>query len=322
MDAGKADRSFSPSTIVAIYSPDALRARMFADLLHIPHSYSQLDHMLARRDIQCVYVANHPNDHIRSVLAALNAGKHVLCEAPLALDVPAAEEAVYKAALRGILLGINAPWRADPAIQRLRQMIIDGEIGDLIGGRVVNANPLPIAKQGWRLSPYGGGVHLDRTQRDLDLIFFLTGHEASEVYATSTAQILGTQSKYDVPEDLVSTVTLGNGGATFHLYDSFLISHVACTVEIFGSSGHAVATDWCDAGVPTSLQIVRHGHWQTITIPRENPYVTSVATFVNTTRSGRQLPAIGSNGLPALRSTLAIQESLVRHRPISSPRQT
>jgi len=309
------------SIIVAIYSSVALRARMFADTLHIPHSYSQLDQMLTRRDIQCVYVANHPRDHARCVTAALNAGKHVLVEAPLALDTASAEEVISKAALRGLQLGINAPWRTDPAVQRLQQLIADREIGDLIGGRIVNANLLPLVKQGWRLLPNGGGVHFDRTQRDLDLLSFLTGCEVAEVYAKSTTQILGSYSKFDVPEDLASIVTLANPGPTFQLYDSFLTPHVASSVEVFGSGGYAVITDWYDANLPTSLQLVRNNHWQTIKIPQISPYVAAVEAFLHAIHSGQRLPATGDDGLRALRNTLAIQESLVKHRPTSPSRQ-
>jgi 1,5-anhydro-D-fructose reductase (1,5-anhydro-D-mannitol-forming) len=315
------DAPYPRSTVVAIYSPDALRARMFADSLHIPYSYSQLDQMLNRRDLQCVYVANHPRHHAHSVMAALNAGKHVLCEAPLALDTAAAEEVIFKAALRGLQVGINAPWRVDSAVQRLQQLIADREIGDLIGGRIVNANLLPLAKQGWRLLPNGGGVHFDRTQRDLDLLFFLTGCEVAEVYATSTTQILGAHSNFDVPEDLVSIVTLANAGPTFQLYDSFLTPHVACSVEVYGSGGYAVITDWFDADVPTSLQLVRNNQWQTLKTPQKSPYVTTVDAFARAIQSGQGLPATGDDGLRALRNTLAIQESLVKHRPISPPRQ-
>ncbi len=293
---------------------------MFSDSLQIPHSYSQLDQMLVRRDIQCVYVADHPRDHARSVLAALDAGKHVLCEAPLALDMASAEEARYRAALRGLLLGINAPWRADPAIQRLQQLIIDREIGDLLGGRIVNAGLLPLAQQGWRLLPNGGGVHFDRTQRDLDLLSFLTAKEVYEVYATSSNQILGTRSKLEVPEDLVSIVTLDNDGPIFQLYDSFLTPHVASSVEVFGSNGCAVATDWFNSNVPTSLEVARNSQWHTIKTPHIDPYASTFEAFATAIQSGSRLLATGDDGLYALDVTLAVQESFVKHRPISRRR--
>ena len=294
---------------------------MFSDSLHIPHSYSQLEQMLERRDIQCVYVANHPRDHARSVLAALDAGKHVLCEAPLALSVTIAEEARYKATLRGLLLGINAPWRADPAIQRLQQLIMDREIGDLLGGRIVNAGLLPLAQQGWRLLPNGGGVHFDRTQRDLDLLSFLTGKEVCEVYATSSNQILGTRSRLEVPEDLVSIVTLDHAGPSFQLYDSFLTPHIASAVEIFGSNGCAVATDWFNSTVPTSLEVARNNQWQTIKTPHIDPYTATFEAFATAIQSGSRLLATGDDGLYALDVTLAVQESFVKHRPISRRRR-
>ena len=312
----------SASTIVSIFSPNATRARAFADALRIPHADAQLEQMLEHRDIQSVYVANHPRDHAQAVAAALNAGKHVLCEAPLALDIATAEDLIFKADLHGLALAINAPWRTDPAIRQLRKWIIDGEFGDLVGGRITNAGLLPITKQGWRLAPQGGGVHFDRTQRDLDLLFFLTGQEVSEVYATSTIQILGSHSKFETPEDLVSTIILANAGPAFQLYDSFLVPHVPSSVEIYGSAGSAVATHWRDVGRPTSLQFHGHSRSQTIVETLTSPAVAMVEGFILAVQTGQPLPATGHDGLRALRAILAIQSALTKHRPIAIPRHT
>ena len=59
----------------------------FADRHAIPHAYLNLADLLAHPDIQCIYVGNHPRHHSQTVMAALAAGKHVLCEPPLALDL-------------------------------------------------------------------------------------------------------------------------------------------------------------------------------------------------------------------------------------------
>src|SRR5690606_18276270 len=143
----------------------------------LPYAFVNLADLLAHPDIHCVYISNHPRHHAQTVLAALAAGKHVLCEPPLALSLEDAQTAARTALSRGLVLAVNYARRADPALHTLRQLLADEAIGDLLGGRISNAVMLRPALQTWRLQRAGGGAILDRTLHSADLIRYLTGDE-------------------------------------------------------------------------------------------------------------------------------------------------
>ncbi len=141
----------SNARIVGVFSRNENRGRSFAEANHIPHSFANLADLLARSDVHCVYVGGHPRHHAQSTLAALAAGKHVLVETPMALNVEDALAMAHTAVGRGLLLAVNYHRRADAALQAMQQLLAEGEIGDLLGGRIANTPLLPPALHTWRL---------------------------------------------------------------------------------------------------------------------------------------------------------------------------
>ena len=101
--------------VVGVYSHNELRAQHFAQETYLPHSFANLADLLQRHEVQCVYIASHPRHHFPLTMAALAAGKHVLCEMPLALTLEDAETMQQAAENRGLLLGVCHQGRADRA---------------------------------------------------------------------------------------------------------------------------------------------------------------------------------------------------------------
>ena len=149
-----------------------------------------LAQLFIRGEIHCVYVSSHPRHHAQATLAALAAGKHVLCEAPIALDIDEALAVAHTARSQSLVFGINFQHRADPALCTLREMIAEGAIGDLLGGRIDNTVLLETSMHTWRLRGNGGGVILNRMMHDIDALRFLLRDEVHSVQARSTQQLL------------------------------------------------------------------------------------------------------------------------------------
>ena len=171
--------------VVGVYSHNPRRARQFANDHGIIHAADELTVLVERRDVQCVYVGNHPRHHAATVHAALLAQKHVLCEPPLALDWAEADTLRQMAVNRGLVLAVNYAWRAAGAVHRSHELLVDDAIGEVLGGRIQNSAYLPPLRQGWRLQPNGGGVLLDRTLHTIDLLQALLHTSVREVYATA-----------------------------------------------------------------------------------------------------------------------------------------
>jgi predicted dehydrogenase len=148
--------------VVAIASP--ANAERVARERNIPHAFASLEAMLRETDIDVVSVASPPFDHHGSVLRALAAGKHVLCEKPFALNVAQAEELVAASQRAGTACALAHEFRYAPAETTLKALIADEKITALREIEVTRfGNELRAAAQRprsawWFSRVHGGGV--------------------------------------------------------------------------------------------------------------------------------------------------------------------
>jgi 1,5-anhydro-D-fructose reductase (1,5-anhydro-D-mannitol-forming) len=294
------------SNVVGIFSHDVARARQFSNESLIPHVFVNLADLLNRHDVHCVYVGGHPRHHAQTTLAALAAGKHVLCETPMALSMDEATAMAHTASSAGLQLGVNYVRRADPAVQTMRQLLIKREIGDILGGRMANLVLLEPSLHTWRLQPNGGGVILNRTIHDIDLVRFLLRDEVASVEAHSTLRILGN----GVEEDIAAHLVMRRTGRIIELRDSFLIPHNTTRIEIYGSAGTLSAYN-CFVDTPDSeLFHIQHQRYTALPLDDANLYRDSVDRFNAAVRTLEQPLAGSGDGLRNLEVALAIRESL------------
>jgi predicted dehydrogenase len=117
--------------LLAVASRDAERARAYADEWEIPRAYGSYEELLADDDVEAVYISLPNTLHVEWSTKALEAGKHVLCEKPLARspdDVAAAFDAAERS---GRLLMEAFMWRHNPQTARLVELVQGGAIGEL-----------------------------------------------------------------------------------------------------------------------------------------------------------------------------------------------
>jgi predicted dehydrogenase len=137
-----------------------------------------------------VLICTPPYTHDEIARQALRAGRHVLCEKPLATTVPAAWEMVAEAERAGRVLKCGFNYRFHPAIQRARTLLQDGQLGRLIelrsrhgtGGR-------PQFEREWRThaGESGGGILMDQGVHVLDLFHWLAGPFQRVIARTATS---------------------------------------------------------------------------------------------------------------------------------------
>jgi predicted dehydrogenase len=164
------------------------KARQKAAELGIPRAYDSFDKMLADPDINVVHLATPNNLHHTFAKAALMAGKHVICEKPLALNVNQSGELVQLAAQKKLVNAINFNIRMYPLVQQARSLVQDGRLGDLfiVQGSYLQDWLLFPTDWDWRLEPEVGGTLRaisDIGSHWLDLLTFITGLRIEEVYA-------------------------------------------------------------------------------------------------------------------------------------------
>jgi predicted dehydrogenase len=164
------------------------KAEQKAVELGIPRFYGSVDDMLDDPDIDVVHLATPNHLHHSQAKAALLAGKHVICEKPLAMNAAESAEMVALAAERRLVNAVNYNIRMYPLAQQARSMVQSGELGDLfiLQGSYLQDWLLFPTDWNWRLEPNLGGtlrVVSDIGSHWLDLISFITGLKIVEVYA-------------------------------------------------------------------------------------------------------------------------------------------
>jgi predicted dehydrogenase len=117
----------------AITDIDPDKAQSLADEFGIPHVYKSAEALLADPAIEVVDIAVPASEQPALLLAALNAGKHVLAQKPLATTVEDAQELARKAEASGLLVGVNQQLRFDEGIAAAHQMVQKGWLGKLSG---------------------------------------------------------------------------------------------------------------------------------------------------------------------------------------------
>ena len=115
--------------LVAIADPLVERAQAFAAQFGIPHVYASHEELIARADIDVVDVCTPSATHFALSWAALSAGKHVLCEKPVAYDYAETRRAAALARERGVKTKLGFTFRYSPAMQYMKELIAEGYVG-------------------------------------------------------------------------------------------------------------------------------------------------------------------------------------------------
>jgi predicted dehydrogenase len=117
--------------VVAIASRDADHARAAADQLGISSAFGSYDALVGADDVDALYIPLPNDQHAEWTVRALEAGKHVLCEKPLAMSAAQAQEMVDASRQAGVLLQEAFMYRHHPSWVETVRLVRDGQIGDL-----------------------------------------------------------------------------------------------------------------------------------------------------------------------------------------------
>jgi 1,5-anhydro-D-fructose reductase (1,5-anhydro-D-mannitol-forming) len=296
------------SAVVAVMSTSEERAKRYAAENGIPRHYVSVEALLADPEVDVVYISTTNERHKAEVTLAANAGKHVLCEKPLALTMPDAREMLETCKRAHVVLGTNHHLRNAVTHRAVRRLIREGAIGKPLAARVFHAVYLPPRLQGWRLDKpeAGGGVILDITVHDADALHFALDDNAEEVVAISSQQGLAQGGL----EDAVMGVIRFRNGLLAQFHDAFTIKHTPTGFEVHGSEGSLVARDVMTQEPQGRLFLQREGKREEVDLgTHENLYAHQVLHF-NAAANGQGMPfTTGEDGVRSLAVAMAVLES-------------
>jgi 1,5-anhydro-D-fructose reductase (1,5-anhydro-D-mannitol-forming) len=293
--------------VVAVASSSAERATEFAKTHAIDAAYDSVDALLADPRVQVVYISSTNELHHPQVLAAAAAGKHVLCEKPLALTLGDAQAMVAACRDAGVLMATNHHLRNAATHRKLRELVQAGAIGRPLFARVFHAVSLPPDLQGWRIHQpqAGGGVILDITVHDVDTLRFIFGAEAVEAVALSQASGMASSGL----EDGVMAVLRFDNGVLAQLHDAFTVKHAGTGIEIHGESGSLIGRDVMTQQPVGELLLRTAAGEQVVPVEHHDLYQRGVAAICAALRGQGAPAATAQDGLCSLAAALAVAEA-------------
>ena len=185
--------------VVAVAGSSAESARRKADALGVPRAYDSFEALIDDPDIHVVHNTTPNYLHVPVILAALQRGKHVISDKPLAMTAADARLLLDAANKAGVVHAVTFNYRGNPLVQQAREMIASGELGPVhfVHGAYLQDWLLEATDFSWRLEPDKGGASSavgDIGSHWCDLVQHVTGQRIVEVLADLTT-VVGTRMK-------------------------------------------------------------------------------------------------------------------------------
>jgi myo-inositol 2-dehydrogenase/D-chiro-inositol 1-dehydrogenase len=283
--------------------------------LHVSKATGDYHELLADAAIDAVAICSSTGTHAQIIQEAATAGKHIFCEKPIDYDlarIRAALAAVEKAKVK-LQIGFNR--RFDPSFAKVRELVTSGAVGQPHVIRITSRDPSPPPLEYIKVS---GGIFLDMTIHDFDMVRFLSGSEAEDVYAIGDALVDPAIRDAGDVDTAIVTLRLKNGALATIDNSRKAIYGYDQRIEVFGSQGSASAGNRTpDAHVLADATGVHEAKPLHFFLERyAEAYVIEMRAFVEAVLKDRPPPASGLDGLQPVIMALAARRSLRAGRPI------
>jgi predicted dehydrogenase len=265
-------------------------AESFASEFGARRWYARWHELIADREIDAVYVATPVHLHAEQAIAAADAGKHVLCEKPMAMSVAECDRIVAACRANGVRLGVAYYRHFYPVITRIKQAIASDDIGDPVVAQIdafEHFNPPPDHPRVWlvRKEHAGGGPMFDFGCHRLEVLLNVFGPVERITGLVSNAVL-----ERDVEDTAVALLQFGGGTCA-----TVTVTHAACeprdTLRIFGSHGSIHVDNLNSGGLRITLGASERAERHP---PAANLHAPLVQDFVDAVLTGRD-PAVGGD---------------------------
>jgi len=296
--------------ITKVISRDPARHKAFSQRtgIKVVSSYGRV---LKDPEIDAVLLATPHSTHMKQIVQAAKAGKHVFCEKPLTLTRKTAEKAIEAVRAAGITLGIGFNRRYAPSFVEMARRIRAGDIGDVLHIEATHCGPsgYRLAPGNWRAtraeSPAGGmtarGIHT------LDGMIQVAGPVTS-VYAFSERRKLAPEVEID---DTTSMLLRFAGGATGSQCTVFVTGDLY-RMQVYGSKG------WIEMRGDTGLAFRGlEGAPETITLPAADTERAELEAFADAAAEKKNFVVPPEDAINAIAVLEAIVASAAKGKPVA-----
>jgi predicted dehydrogenase len=330
---GIADRRTIPEGIlpaknaklVAVMSPTPLKVQAIGAKYGVP-AYDSTDALLADTAVEAVYIASPNYLHKEHCIAAARAGKHILCEKPLAMNTREADSIISACEKARVKLGVGFMMRFHAYHEHLRKMIDKGQFGTIVFARAQLTCWYPPIEGAWRQDPKlgGGGAIMDLAVHCVDLLETLLG-PVSEVSAFIERAVHPYKS-----DDANALMLKFKSGAIGFVDAGFCIPDQASenVLEIQGTKGSAKARMTVGQGEGGELLICAMKHpggyspkqtrddstYQPVAVKTRNTYLAQIEAFSDAVLKNTEPPVNAQAGLHSMQVVEAAVKSAATGR--------
>ena len=301
-----------------VYSSTAAWGAEYAAANGIPHATDDLARACEWPDVDAVFISSVNERHASQTIAAAAAGKHVLCEKPMALTVADAHRMVEAAERHGVVLAINHHLPGADTLRTIQRLVAEGSLGTPLALRISFAIMVGERFWAWRVEdPIGGGAVLDLTTHSVSVAQAILGTTATEATAIAVRQGPWATPGDAGPLDAVMAV-LRFGDVPVQTHDAYTVEHCPTTVEVIGTEASVIAAGVLAQEPAGTLWRVVGSEMTEIEVPdRRNLYAIVVDGF-RAAIAGTGRPTVdGAAGLSALAGALAVAESARTGRTVT-----
>jgi len=291
------------------------QVREWAKVVGIPRLTADYKEILADKEIDAVLICSSTDTHADFVIESAEAGKHIFCEKPIDLSIEKIKNALKAVESAGVKLQVGFNRRFDRNHKSVRDVVIDGKIGEPHFILITSRDPAPPPLEYVRVS---GGIFLDMTIHDFDMARYLSGSEVEEVYALGGVMIDPAIGKAGDIDTAVVTLKFANGAigvinnsrkATYG-YDQ--------RVEVFGSKGSVLNLNDLSSTtiISTEKGVVSEKPKYFFLERYSESFIAEMRGFIDAVLNDKTTPVTGEDGLKPVLIALAAKKSLLENRPV------
>jgi len=288
-------------------------AQKVAKELNIPIAEKDYHRLLENKDIDAVVICSSTDTHAQIISEAAQAGKHIFCEKPIALDLKKIDEAIAAVEKAGVKLQVGFNRRFDPSFRKAKKMVAEGKVGTPHLVRISSRDPQPPPISYIKVS---GGIFLDMMIHDFDMAGYLLDQEVTELMAMGNCLVDPAIGKLgDVDTAIVSLKYEGgalgaidNSRQAVYGYDQ--------RIEVFGSKGCIVVGNKKPTEVVISgAEDIRSDKPVFFFIERyTESYLAEMEEFVHCIQEDNEPLVGGLDGKIAVQMGYAAKESLAKRK--------
>jgi len=278
--------------LVAISRSRAELAEEFAREFGVDRPYADWREMIADKDVDAIYVATPVYLHVDQTIAAAEAGKHVLCEKPMALNAEECDRMIAACAANDVRLGVAYYRRFYAGLARVRELLRSGSIGQPVVAQMNAFEYVPLRKEedrGWFVDPAksGGGPMMDFGCHRIEVLLDLFGDAI-------TQRSMTTRKVFDRDvEDTAAVMLEFEAGPLATVTVTHAAAQPQDTLAIFGTKGsiHIPVLNSGDIIIQNSDGEHTESHPS-----HSNIHLPLIAEFCDAVRSGRDPLVNGNTG--------------------------